>query len=188
MTTKQRHDLQYARVVAEDLVRLLGPYCTRIEIAGSMRRQRPDVGDIELLCISKVTSVADLFGDIATNCYMLDEALETIVEDATVLQKRLDKRGRATFGEQNKLMVHVPSGIPVDVFSASEENWGMSQLVRTGPSDFNVRVMARFKALGMKGHAYGGVTDPEGNEIACPDEETVFRLLGWPLMPPEERV
>ena len=184
----ERYVLAAARAVGAQLVRLLEPHCKRIEIAGSIRCQRPDVGDIELLCISKVTSVADLFGDIATNCYMLDEALGTIVEDATVLQKRLDKRGRATFGEQNKLMVHVPSGIPVDAFSASVENWGMSQLVRTGPVEFNRRVMARFRELGMKGHAYGGVTDPEGNEIACPDEETVFRLLGWPWMPPEERV
>ena len=185
---KQRYPLAHARLVANELVGLLAPSCQRIEIAGSIRRRVLDVGDIELLCISKVTSVADLFGDIATNCHLLDEALEKIVEDATVLQKRLDKRGRATFGEQNKLMVHVPSGIPVDAFSATEKNWGMSQLVRTGSREFNIRVMARFRELGMKGHAYAGVTDPEGNEIACPDEETVFRLLGWPWMPPEERV
>ena len=60
-------------------------------------------------------------------------------------------------------------------------------MVRTGPKDFNVRMMARFRELGMRGPAYGGVTDQEGNEIECPDEETVFRLLGWSWMPPERR-
>ena len=48
-------------------------------------------------------------------------------------------------------------------------------------------MMARFRELGMRGHAYGGVTDQDGNEIECPDEETVFRLLGWSWMPPERR-
>ena len=81
----------------------------------------------------------------------------------------------------------MPSGIPVDVFSSSTNNWGMSLVVRTGSKDFNVRMMARFRELGMRGHAYGGVTDQEGNEIECPDEETVFRLLGWSWMPPERR-
>ena len=187
MTTKQRHDIRYARVVAEDLVRLLEPYCERIEIAGSIRRERPMVGDIELLCISKVTSSADSFPGMGTNYFALDETFDTMVKNGTVLEKRLNKLGQPTYGWQNKLMVHVPSGIPVDAFSASEENWGMSQLVRTGPREFNVRVMARFRELGMKGHAYGGVTDQEGNEIACPDEETVFRLLGWDWISPEER-
>ena len=49
------------------------------------------------------------------------------------------------------------------------------------------RMMARFLELGMKGHAYGGVTDSQGNEVDCPDEATVFRLLGWPWIPPEQR-
>ena len=102
--------------------------------------------------------------------------------------KRADKSGRYSYGEQNKLLVHVPSGVPVDVFSSSIKNWGMSLMVRTGPKEFNVRMMSRFRELGMRGHAYGGVTDQGGTEIECPDEETVFRLLSWPWMPPERRL
>ena len=72
-------------------------------------------------------------------------------------------------------MVHVPSGIPIDVFSTSAQNWGMSAVVRTGPKEFNIRLMQRFRQLGMTGHAYGGVTGRDGI-IECPDEETVFRI------------
>ena len=63
----------------------------------------------------------------------------------------------------------------------------MSLVVRTGPKDFNVRMMSRFRELEMRGHAYGGVTDRNGNDVECPDEATVFGLLGWPWIPPEER-
>ena len=182
-----RYGLASAKEVADQLVRLLAPHCERIAVAGSIRRKKPQVKDIELLCASKVTSTADLFGRAVANWYSLNRKLDGLVADGTVLKKRADKSGRYSYGEQNKLLVHVPSGVPVDVFSASIENWGMSLVVRTGPKEFNVRMMSRFRELGMKGHAYGGVTDQEGNELDCPDEETVFRLLGWPWMPPERR-
>ena len=182
-----RYGLASAKEVADQLVRLLAPHCERIAVAGSIRRRRPDVKDIELLCASKVTSTADLFGRAVTNWYFLNNKLDALVADGSVLKKRANKSGRYSYGEHNKLLVHVPSGIPVDVFSSSTNNWGMSLVVRTGSKDFNVRMMARFRELGMRGHAYGGVTDQEGNEIECPDEETVFRLLGWSWMPPERR-
>ena len=63
----------------------------------------------------------------------------------------------------------------------------MSLVVRTGPATFCVRMMARFKAIGWAGHAYAGCTNRNGEEIECPDEATVFRLLGWPYIEPEER-
>ena len=177
-----------AQNVAEELCDLLHPRCDRVQVAGSIRRKRSYVKDIELLCVSKVWSSQDLFGGLATNGYELDLKLDELVVDGSVLKKRPNKAGRYTYGEQNKLLTHVPSGIPVDIFSVPPANWGMALVVRTGPKDFNIRMMARFKELGMRGHAYGGVTDQEGTELRCPDEETVFRLLGWTWIPPEERV
>ena len=180
-------ELSVARSVGEDLVRLLVPFCERIEIAGSIRRQRPQVKDIELLCVSRVRSTQDLFGDLATNSYELDLKLDALVVDGSVLKKRPNKANYYNYGKQNKLLVHVETGIPVDVVSTDAKNWGMALVVRTGSREFNIRVMQRFKELGMRGHAYGGVTDQEGSDLDCLDEETVFRLLGWPWIRPEER-
>ena len=182
-----KYDRESARAVGEDLVRLLAPYCERIEIAGSIRRQRHQVKDIELLCVSQVASSLDMFGEVTTNHYALDAVLDSMVADGPVLRKRLNKRGLPTYGSQNKLLTHVKTGIPVDVFSTTAENWGMALVVRTGSKEFNVRMMSRFRELGMRGHAYGGVTDRNGNDVECPDEATVFGLLGWPWIPPGER-
>ena len=124
--------LSVAEAVGEDLVRLLTPYCARIEIAGSIRRQRPQVKDIELLCVSKVTSSPDMSGEVTTNHYALDLKLDELVADGSVLKKRPNKAGRYSYGKQNKLLVHVEMGISVDVFSTDAENWGMALLVRTG--------------------------------------------------------
>ena len=182
-----RHALADARAVARELSPILEPHCERIEVVGSVRRGRRDVHDVELLCISKVRRCLDLFGDVVEEISELNAHLDALVDGGDLLHKRPNKLGRYTYGPLNKLLVHVPSGIPVDVFSTTSDNWGMALLVRTGPAEFNVSVMQRFRDLGMRGHAYAGVTDHTGRELACPDEETVFELLGWEFIDPMAR-
>ena len=184
---KRRWPIEEAEPVATSLVKLLSPYCQAIVIAGSIRRRKAQVGDIELLCVSRVTIPQDMFGGLATSQHTLDVALEDMTREGDLLQRRLNKAGRPTFGPSNKLLIHVPTGIPVDVFSASKRNWGMAMVLRTGPREFNVRMMTRFLELGMKGHAYGGVTDRNGNEVSCQNEHEVFRILGWEYLSPEDR-
>ena len=173
---KTRCPLHRAEEVANEMVKLLESACARITIAGSIRRQKPEVSDIELLVIPKYAGLAD----------MLDREIQTLLFGG-ILDFRRNKRGSRVYGPKNKLMVHVPSGIAVDLFSSTEENWGMALFVRTGPREWNIKAMSRFRELGMQGHAYGGVTDAEGNELGCPDEETIFGYLGWAYVPPERR-
>ena len=187
MTTKQRWPRDLAELAAQVLIRQLEDSCERIEIAGSIRRGVDQVGDIELLCIPRWRQAKNLFGDVVEVKSLLDERCADLVARG-VLDYRPNINGVVTFGPQNKLMTLRGTGIPVDIFTAMQKNWGMAMMVRTGPKDFNIRMMARFQALGMRGHAYGGVT-PAGaqEEIPCPFEEGVFRLLQWPYKPPEAR-
>ena len=46
-------ELQKAYKIAQQLVHVLKPHCARIEIAGSIRRMKAQVGDIEIVCIPK---------------------------------------------------------------------------------------------------------------------------------------
>ncbi len=203
--TKVRYQLVDAEYTAEILVGLIGPYCERIEIAGSIRRRRPDVGDMELVCIPKTETRADIdSGDQAilfdfapaepVEVDLLHEFLTDLVDrDVGILSHRLDSRGRKTFGKLNKNLVHDPSGIPVDVFATTPQNWGMAMFVRTGPKEWVKRAMMRFIALGHRGHASAGVTvnskDPaERQDIDCPTEQRVFDLLEWRWRDPEHRL
>jgi DNA polymerase/3'-5' exonuclease PolX len=182
--------LAEAREVADALITLLRPACEKIEIAGSVRRQRPQVGDLELLAISKTSPANEQLAFDRPRLVVpaLDARVGELIT-TSVLDYRLNKPGTRTYGPLNKLLVHAPSGISVDLFSTTLENWGMALVVRTGPKDFNIRMMARFKALGLQGHAYGGVEDKWGKQfMLCPTEEEVFRLLQWNYVPPEKRV
>jgi len=171
-------ELAKANAIAEELQRYLSWGCERIVIAGSIRRQKPEVKDIELLCVPA-------FGGIVGEVNKLDEAIVDMLMSGH-LSYRLNKRGQRTYGDKNKFMVHKPSGIGVDIFCTDKENWGMALFIRTGPKELNIKAMKRFMELGMKGHAYGGVSIGEAM-MECPDEETVFKLLGWKYLLPEQR-
>ena len=176
---EQRYPLEQALAVAGQLLMWLAPACERIEVAGSCRRRKPDVGDLELLCIPRAAE--NLFYKDA-----LDEAIKTMMAHGLVYY-RLNKNGSIQYGPSNKLLVHLGSGIPVDIFSIERRYWGMGLVMRTGPAEFNIRMMSRFRELGMRGHAYAGISSMTNHDIECPDEATVFRHLGWPYLEPEER-
>ena len=50
-------ELQQAQALAEELASGLEPGCTRIEIAGSVRRGKPEPHDLEIVAIPKSTFV-----------------------------------------------------------------------------------------------------------------------------------
>lgn len=165
-----------ARPIAEDLMRLLGPGCDRIEIAGSLRRRQPCVSDIELLCIPKYDGFVDL----------LDREVQRLLAGG-VLEYRLNKLGGKLYGPKNKLLRHA-SGIGVDVFSTDHRCWAVSLVVRTGGAATNKEIATRALARGMQFHAYGsGFTMPDGSTLACNSEEEVFSAVGLPYRQPWQR-
>ena len=171
-------ELEKARAIAEQLKELLAPACERITIAGSIRRQKPEVGDIELLVIPKVEEGIDL----------LDRELGGLMWPMKIFDHRRDKRGRIMYGPKNKFLTHIPSGIGVDIFSTTEECWPVALVVRTGGKSTNQEIATRAIERGMRFHAYGrGFTRADGSELVCRSEQDVFRAVGLPYLEPWER-
>ena len=169
-------ELTKAREIAEELKSLLEPGCARIEIAGSIRRRKPFPNDIELLVIPKYDGLAD----------MLDREIQTLLFEG-VLDYRLNKLGRRVYGNKNKLMVHVPSGIGVDIFSTDEQCWAVSLVVRTGGERTNKQIAMAAINKGWHLQAYGaGFSTPQG-DIICKSERDVFEFVGLPCKEPWER-
>lgn len=169
-------ELEKAREIAKEVRRYLDGSCVRIEIAGSIRRQKPDVGDIELLCIPRFEGGAD----------SLDRRVQGLMFQS-ILTYRLNKLGRKVYGPKNKLMLHVSSGIGVDIFSTNEECWPVAMVVRTGGKKTNLRIAMAALQKGYQFHAYGsGFSTPSG-EIVCRSEREVFEAVGLPYREPWER-
>ncbi len=169
-------ELEKAKAIAEELKELLTPTCEQIEIAGSIRRRKPDVGDIELLCIPRFEEGIDL----------LDRELGCMLNQ--VFDYRRNKRGSIVYGPKNKLLLHKPSGIGVDIFSTTEDCWPVALVVRTGGKSTNMEISTRAIERGMRFHAYGrGFTKADASELVCRSEQDVFRAVGLHYLEPWER-
>ncbi|GAI20200.1 unnamed protein product [marine sediment metagenome] len=169
-------ELEKAKEIAKQLKALLAPGCERIEIAGSIRRRKPTVGDIELLCIPKYDGLAD----------RLDSEIGWLMGQG-ILELRRNKLGSPVYGPKNKLLRHVESGIGVDIFSTNWQCWPVALVVRTGGKTTNKRIATAALRQGYHFHAYGsGFTTPDG-EIICHSEREVFEAVGLRYLEPWER-
>jgi len=184
--SKQKFDAEEAVPVALALLESLKPFCERIEIAGSLRRCKDQVGDIELLLIPKLESrQVDMFTSEPMD--LAHEKLGLMLAHGE-LQKRPSVTGAFTWGPKNKLAIHTASGIPVDFFSTTLANWWVSLVVRTGSKETNLKLTMGAQARGARLNAYGsGVTWSDGTVTEATSEQHVFEMCGVPYQEPNSR-
>lgn len=174
--------------VAQSILLALEPSCERIIIAGSLRREKPEVGDIELVYIPRFEmrpKVGDMFE--RENANLADLAIRRMIETGK-LELRQNANGSVTYGDKNKLCRHSASGIPVDLFSTTENKWWNTLVVRTGPKELNQRIATIAQSHGCRWNVYDvGFTDKDGNIWPMGCEEAVFKFVGIPYACPRER-
>lgn len=178
---------EQALAVAKILVAELEPHCERIEICGSIRRQKPAVSDIEILFVPRWLAVRDLFGEPTGSINLAGLQCSRWLSDKT-LERRPNKNGVFTWGPQNKLAIHTASGIPVDLFETTAANWWMAVVIRTGPKELNVTLCTAAAKRGLNLHAYGTFTRlSDGEVLTVRSEREVFEIAGLPYLEPTKR-
>lgn len=205
---KARIPLAEAQPIAERLVALLAPACERIEIAGSIRRRQPDIGDIEIVAVPKFAEpVQDIFGMPAGEMANVLDVFCTGFRRAMILMDRPDKNGRPAWGPKFKRMVY--GGIGIDLFSViAPAQWGVIFAIRTGPADYSHQFVtaqgvtfrdsagclrAGLMPTGL--HVHGGALYEDGvtdrldtqRVIPTPEEPDFFAAIGEPYREPWER-
>jgi DNA polymerase/3'-5' exonuclease PolX len=168
-------ELQEAIKAAESVKIQLSPLCSKIEIVGSIRRKKPLVNDIDIVCIpdnqTRFISMLKNFGKFKA-------AGEKIIRVETFQTL----------------------GIDLDIYIANSLTWGTLMLIRTGSKEHNVKLCALARRNGMHLHADGsglfrmqevqGLFSSEpGQEIrvAGDTEESIFKMLGIQYVKPEDR-
>ncbi len=152
-------DLQKAKAIADEIVTKLKPYCEKIEIAGSIRRQKSFVRDVDIVCIPS---------------------------NQGQFVYTLQKLGQIKMGGQKLIRCAMPS-ITLDVYIATPESWAMLLLVRTGSAAHNQRLAVRAKQLGLHFAADGRGILRDGKPVAWRSEESIFEALGLPYKESWER-
>lgn len=169
-TTKRPYDDVFP--VAQHIVKKLAPHCERIEIAGSLRRGREMIGDIEIVALPQ--PIRDLFENKARDVTYLDAFL---AEKGVQFAKNGRKYKQFAYGAHT-----------VDLFlPAGPEQWGSIFTIRTGSHDFNMWVMQkRAPAVGVKFRG-GLIYGRGGTLLSTPEETDVFDALQLPWIPPQHR-
>lgn len=188
MGGEKRFPYETAYAVACQIVAALAASCERVQIAGSLRRCKPDVGDIEILYIPRTQEEDDpddFFSKRTVN--ITDVIIKSLIIQG-VLELRKSVTGKTAYGPKNKLMVHVPSGIPVDLFAATQETWWNQLVCRTGPAELNKEIAAAAIAKGWHWNVYGsGFTRIDADSVEMHGEAEVFAFVGMPCLDPERR-
>lgn len=172
-----------AKSVAAELIEQLKPAAERIEIVGSVRRGKKQVGDLELLIIPRYRFTSD--GKLVAET---DEVLERLLDDRSLALRLKEDGSLSSFGEKNKHLVHRATGLGVDLFFTDEGCWWNSLVCRTGGAENNKALAQAAIKAGRHWNVYGsGVTLADGTVIQAESEEHVFELCGLDYLPPEER-
>lgn len=172
--------LAEAQAIANDVRAALLPHCERCEIGGSIRRQRPEVGDVEIIAIPRTIHVAtDLFG--GKTLPVMDPQF------AEVVGRWKHIKGSA-FGKYTQRQL---PGIVLDLFICDRRNWGLIFAIRTGSAAWvRQRLATGWVRAGYKSvEGRLRVMTPKGPAcmVETPDERSLFSLIGLPWTEPKDR-
>ena len=182
---------EQAEQIAQSLKADLEPFCERIEVGGSVRRKKPEVKDIELICIPK-------FGEFPIGQMSLEGEPLTSYENLLFehIAANRDRFGIIKMGEkyaQVEVFDEHPTGVrqysKVDVFTVAPETWGYIFMLRTGPAEFSKWIVTELKRRGymLKDGAVWNDTDTGWIKHNTPDEGTIFDMLNIDDIKPEFR-
>ncbi len=162
---RERHPLGRAMPVANDIVRELRALSPlgKISVAGSIRRWKETVKDIDILATSaKPEKVAAAFTTLPC-------VREVLARGAT------------------KSSILTAEGIQVDLRVVEEGAFGAALQYFTGSKEHNIKLRERGSRAGLKINEYGVFREKDGKRIGGRREGEVYEALGLPYIPPELR-
>ena len=158
--------LEEAGKLADAIKAAVEVHCDKVEVAGSIRRRKPEVHDIDFVVVAK--SDSDWQG--------INEVL-----------RRLKAKPNCSGNQLIKAYLPCQNGLfQVDFYRAKPSTFGIHLLIRTGSADHNMWLAGYAISKGMRlKYSEGLIKD--ATPIAGEDEKGVFSALGLPCPLPSER-
>lgn len=209
-TTRLAEKVKYLRALALDVAReicaVVGPLCAPgpdgrplLKVCGSLRRMKPEVGDVEIVFVPRLQLVRaaelNLFGEVVKP-ELTVPATHAVLDDLVArraLAKRFKSDGSQTWGRWIRLAVHAATGVPVDFFACAPAAWWNIVACRTGGSRSNIAVASAAIAMGWHwdmSPESPGFKKQKGlgwEWHAVTREAEVFEFVGLEAKKPEDR-
>lgn len=175
-------ELTEAQGIAHKVLEHIRPALERGEVAGSIRRQKPIVGDVEIVGISSERDrLLKLLEDVGAH-------IKPGVPGAVPWTPKSTAK---------YLRVRLVEGMNLDLFLATPQNWGGLFMMRTGSgadpdgnpyNGFVPGIFGRWKKMSGGGRMTECMpTMPSGEQLWVPEEQDFFDMLEMNFVPPTER-
>ncbi|GMV38766.1 MAG: hypothetical protein AMXMBFR64_04820 [Myxococcales bacterium] len=158
----------------------------RVLVAGSVRRCKPTVGDIEVVCVPHVGPAeepGDLLGPlIVERDHLLHELDRQITAGDLVPGPRMGPRMR-------QYSIAALDGAQLDLFIVRPPaQWGVIAAIRTGPADYSQWLVTRARTRGLYVQDGALRRAGPGSVSMCEEEAYFFAALGLAMPEPRRRV
>lgn len=188
--------LSLAQSYAEKILAWLRPHAVRLQLAGSIRRQRPECADIDIVCIPKTTEHRDLLGFVTVTenhvwQFLTEYCKERNKGNFSTLTPRIISGGEKPL---TQLLIQLPK-CQLDLWFADEENLITRLICRTGSKEHNAWLANRAQSRGLHWKPYVGLlplghTDeinPETLPLPADSETQFYAHLGLTFIDPKDR-
>jgi DNA polymerase (family 10) len=159
--------------LAFKILQAIEPFCEKVQIAGSIRRRKGGINDVDIVIQPKPECAA---------------WLNIIKQIRSEFDAVTEKQG------EKLAVMYIPFAskqgqgyVQVDLYRATRATFGILLLVRTGSKEHNVHLCNLALAKGMRLLYSQGLVDKDGKVIAGKTEEEVFEALGLPFVVPQDR-
>ena len=135
-------------------------------VAGSIRRKKATIGDIDIVIISR-----------EKDRKKIAESILRLPQSARVLAR----------GNTRISLLLKNSGIQTDFRIMGEAEYGAAMLYFTGSREHVIKLRMIARELGLKINEYGVFSIDTGEKLAGETEEGIYRILHMNYIPPEQR-
>ena len=150
-----------SQTILQELMQV--PDVLRAACAGSLRRMRETIGDLDFLI------AADTAGPVMERFVSLPVVDEVLARGPT------------------KSSVRLANGAQADLRVLEPARWGTGLQYFSGSQAHNVRLREIAQKKGLSLNEYAITREKDGREVLCAEESEVYRALGVSFVPPELR-
>ncbi|MGC8983912.1 MAG: DNA polymerase/3'-5' exonuclease PolX [Thermosulfidibacteraceae bacterium] len=158
---QRRMFLGEALEIANYVIENLKPFATSITYAGSLRRMKETIGDIDILATGNWMEIMNRF-------VSLPRVTDILAKGET----------------KSSVMI---GSVQVDLRVVKEDEWGSALQYFTGSKEHNIHLREIAKEKGLKLSEYGVFRIADNSKIAGRTEEDVYEAIGLCCIPPELR-
>jgi len=155
---------EIAKTIGEEILEKIKPYVIKGKIAGSIRRKKPEVHDIDLVIIP--------IGE-----FMMMEGIKKILRSYGIIEMEGSQIIRVQ-GKNDEV---------IDCYIANDKSYEVLVLIRTGSAHHNIQLAKRSLSLGMKLDFSKGLIDRNSGKVIANTEKSIFSALNMTYVEPENR-